>query len=357
MRQNSLMISLMLICFSMFWHLPVQAQNCTMPLNLVQNPTFDNGLSNYNSTGSWQFNQSLNPAIYGSFYSTRTAVVNAGAAPTGNEANSYPSASLNAFVINENDGANDSLEIGNVPGDLVSYADDSLHIYFDMGWRHAGGSQSFSATLDVVVDGTVYMTITTISGTGGGNATAVLLNGATLGPGGGLTYFNPGGGGALSQWNTISLVVPFSGTTMPEVSFVMSGSNGVSDDFLLDRIYIPVCPFAAVVPVKKSLVLFDPINGSTDPKAIPGAHLRYCIIVTNPDQGANKTSVAISDNISGLPITFVPDSIRVGGTASGSTCNDDGVSGGSFDTDTVSATIGSLAAGATRTVYFEVEVQ
>ncbi|MEP4060462.1 MAG: hypothetical protein ABJ143_06355 [Parasphingorhabdus sp.] len=341
----------------MLWHLPLQAENCTAPLNLVQNPTFDSGLNSYVSTGSWQFNQSLDPGVYGTVYNTRTAVVNGAAAPTGNEANSYPTDTLRAFVINEDDGANDTLEIGKISDDLVSYSDTGLQIYFDMGWRQAGGTQSYTATLDVVVNGTTYMTISTFNGTSAGNATGALFNGATLGTGTGLTYYNPGGNGALSQWNTISLIVPFNGTVMPDISFVMSGSNGVSDDFNLDRIYIPVCRYEAVVPVKQSQILYDPVHGTINPKAIPGAHLRYCIIVTNPANGANKTSVAVSDNISALPISFVPGSIRVAGTANGSTCNDDGAIGGSYVADTIMATIGSLAAGSAKTVYFEVEVQ
>lgn len=50
---------------------------------------------------------------------------------------------------------------------------------------------------------------------------------------------------------------------------------------------------------KTSAVVSDPINGSTNPKAIPGATVEYTITITNGAGAATATNIAISDNIDG----------------------------------------------------------
>lgn len=332
------------------------AANCDLPVNLLKNPTFDSGLSDYTTVGHWVFNQSLNPGIYGTFYSSRAAVENSNAAPSGDEATNYPSASLGAFALNEADGANDELVPGQVAGSYVSFADGKLHVYFDFGWRQAGGSPTSAASLGVKVGTTTYLTITSVAGNSPGNATGALSNGAALGANGTLIYTNTGGAGALSRWYTVPLIVPFSGASMPDITFTMSGGGGASDDFALDRLFVPVC---AVAPLQVETIVTavsDPIHDIVDPNVLPGSILRFCTIVTNPVGNAHASNVALTDDVGSLPMTFVPGTIRVNGTVTDGDCNLDGVVGGSIASGVVSGTISSLPAGATRTYYFEMEL-
>lgn len=76
---------------------------------------------------------------------------------------------------------------------------------------------------------------------------------------------------------------------------------------------------AAITVTKRSLVFWDPINESTNPKAIPGAAVLYCITVKN-EGGTAASDVTISDQIPAntafveadatLGITDATDSIR-----------------------------------------------
>lgn len=331
---------------------PVSAQNCTTPVNLNTNGSFNSALSGYSSVGSWQFNQTLDPGVYGTIYNTHAAVRNPTAGPTGALSTNYPASTLNSFVINENDAANDTLTISTPVTGYGLYNSGQLRIWFDVGWRQAGGSPTTAATLDIRVNGTSFMRITTVAGNNPGSATSTLFLGATLGTSSASAFANTGGAGALSQWNTVHLIVPYSASTMPVVSFAMSGGGGVSDDFALDRIYVPMCAVSSVVTSKLMWVVSDAVS-SSNPKAIPGATIRYCITVTNPAGNPTVQTVNINDTLSTLPATFVADSLRINGTVAGSTCNADGVAGGSFGSGTVSATLANLASGQARTIYFD----
>jgi uncharacterized repeat protein (TIGR01451 family) len=117
---------------------------------------------------------------------------------------------------------------------------------------------------------------------------------------------------------------------------------------------------AALLSVtKQSRVLSDPFNLAVNPKMIPGATVEYCIVVVNAAGGGAADSVAISDAIP-ANTTFVAGSIRLNGTYTGTvptgTCNGDGVAGGSFAANTVSGNLGTIAAGNTRTLYFNVTI-
>ncbi len=125
---------------------------------------------------------------------------------------------------------------------------------------------------------------------------------------------------------------------------------------------------AADISVSKtSKILWDPVNGSTNPKAIPGAIVEYCIAVANAAGGAPATGVAISDTIpanltyySSLatgPVT-VPGIIGVvtEGTVTGSACNADGSGTGAQAAGVVSGNLGTVASGATETLIFRVIV-
>lgn len=84
-------------------------------------------------------------------------------------------------------------------------------------------------------------------------------------------------------------------------------------------------PQANLSITKISNVVSDGVSGG-NPKALPGAIMRYCILVANAGSGT-ATSVSISDTIP-ANVTFVPGSILSGANcASAATAEDDNAAG------------------------------
>jgi uncharacterized repeat protein (TIGR01451 family) len=113
---------------------------------------------------------------------------------------------------------------------------------------------------------------------------------------------------------------------------------------------------ASLSATKSSRIVSDPFNGTTNPKMIPGAVVEYCVAVANAAGSATATNVAVSDT---LPATTAYDSafgVLLNGTATGATCNADGVAGGAYAAGVVSGTLSDIAAGVTRTLVFRVTV-
>ena len=113
---------------------------------------------------------------------------------------------------------------------------------------------------------------------------------------------------------------------------------------------------ASLVVTKSSRIVSDPLNGTTQPKMIPGAVVEYCVAVANAAGSATATNIAISDTLP-TATTFVSAfGILVNGTVTGSTCNADGTAGGAHASGVVTATLSDIAAGVTRTALFRVTV-
>ena len=113
---------------------------------------------------------------------------------------------------------------------------------------------------------------------------------------------------------------------------------------------------AALTATKTSRVISDPFNNTTDPKMIPGAVVEYGIAVEIAAGSSTATGINVSDE---LPTQTTYDSafgIKLNGTVTGSTCNADGASGGSYAAGIVSGTLSDIAAGVTRTLVFRVTV-
>jgi uncharacterized membrane protein len=105
---------------------------------------------------------------------------------------------------------------------------------------------------------------------------------------------------------------------------------------------------------KTSTLISDPVNGTTNPKAIPGAVLEYCIAVSNAAGAATANSLTLSDPLPATVTYSTAYGAFLNGTVTGSTCNADGIAGGTYNagTTTVSGTLNNLAAGATETLRF-----
>ncbi|MEZ5679812.1 MAG: hypothetical protein R3E14_00775 [Erythrobacter sp.] len=114
---------------------------------------------------------------------------------------------------------------------------------------------------------------------------------------------------------------------------------------------------AALSAVKSMRIIDDPVNGTTNPKAIPGATIEYCIAVSNASGSATATNVNVTDVLPGDVTYDAGFGIFVDGTVDGSNvCQADGVAGGSFAAGTVSGTLSNIAASVTRTLYFRATI-
>ncbi|MCP5396771.1 MAG: DUF11 domain-containing protein [Sphingomonadaceae bacterium] len=122
-------------------------------------------------------------------------------------------------------------------------------------------------------------------------------------------------------------------------------------------------PQTGIAVQKTSLVVSDPVNGTTNPKAIPGATVRYCILITN-NATSTLGSVVASDIIP-ANVTFIPGSMKSGtACASASTAEDDNASGGdendpigaSYSGGTLQASSSAITAGTSIAVTFDATV-
>jgi uncharacterized repeat protein (TIGR01451 family) len=122
-------------------------------------------------------------------------------------------------------------------------------------------------------------------------------------------------------------------------------------------------PYTTSVNVSKiSWVVSDGVSGA-NPKALPGATVRYCITVSNTG-GSTMTSVNASDPVPSN-LSFVAGSIRSGTSCGGaSSVEDDGNSGadesdpfgGSYAGTTVTGTAATLAGGSAFVFTFDATV-
>lgn len=122
-------------------------------------------------------------------------------------------------------------------------------------------------------------------------------------------------------------------------------------------------PTTNLTIAKTSSVVSDPTNGTTDPKAIPGATMRYCILVTNNGSGT-ATGINVGDPLPATT-TFIPGSLRSGTSCAGATTVEDDNASGADESDpfgasiagtTVAATTPTLAPTGTMAVTFDVTV-
>lgn len=108
--------------------------------------------------------------------------------------------------------------------------------------------------------------------------------------------------------------------------------------------------------IKSSTIISDPLNGTTDPKFIPGAVIQYCIAVTNAASSAEATSVAIADPLPGGIMYDSAYGIKLNGSVESGVCQTDGAAGGSFGSNTVSGTLASVPGGSTKTLLFRATI-
>ncbi len=121
---------------------------------------------------------------------------------------------------------------------------------------------------------------------------------------------------------------------------------------------------------KTSTVISDPVNGTSNPKAIPGAVVQYCLLVTNngrstaPNVTAPQTNLTVLDPVpSGL--TYVPGSMLSGSSCATATTAEDDDNTGTDESDpigmsvsgaTITGITASLAPNASMALVFSAKV-
>jgi uncharacterized repeat protein (TIGR01451 family) len=112
---------------------------------------------------------------------------------------------------------------------------------------------------------------------------------------------------------------------------------------------------ATLSVTKTSTVVSDPFNGTTNPKRIPGAVVRYSIVVTNSG-AANATNVVVRDAIP-ASTTYAASTITLNAGALTDAGDLDAGDMGATNSGEVTVNIGPLASsGGTATVTFDVTV-
>lgn len=116
---------------------------------------------------------------------------------------------------------------------------------------------------------------------------------------------------------------------------------------------------------KVATVVSDPVNGTTNPKALPGAVIEYCLIVSN-NGSSSATGVTLSDPIP-ANTTYAAGTIKVNSTGTSTTCTlgngtavlDSGDANGDYNVTTagnVTVKAGTVAASGVFRAVFRVTV-
>ena len=188
-------------------------------------------------------------------------------------------------------------------------------IQLSQWWRNGGPALgSTSAQLNITVASTLYARVTT-DASAGTSATVTYFNGAT----GNLTSITE----FISTGWRINLPTTVAATGA--IAFNFTPGGGTSDDFEVDNVTLYTCTPGQLSVTKISSVLSDSVSAS-NPKSIPGALVRYCILVTNTGS-VTSSNVSVSDPLPG-DVTYVPNSMASAtGCGTATTAEDDDAAG------------------------------
>jgi uncharacterized repeat protein (TIGR01451 family) len=140
-----------------------------------------------------------------------------------------------------------------------------------------------------------------------------------------------------------------------------AGSTDSANDGAYSATDTYVVSAASLTVTKSSRVIDDPVNGTTNPKMIPGATVEYCISVANAAGSATATGIALSDILTN-ELVFVPGSIIIDGTLASADPTDcdtgTGSAGGSYNSGNseVSGTLSDIGANENRTLVFRATI-
>jgi uncharacterized repeat protein (TIGR01451 family) len=156
--------------------------------------------------------------------------------------------------------------------------------------------------------------------------------------------------------------LPTSVAATGAIAFTFTPGGGTSDDFEVDNVTLYTCTPANLSVSKISTVLSDGVSVS-NPKAIPGALVRYCITVSNIGS-ITASNLVLSDAVPG-DVTYVPATLFSGTSCGTATTAEDDDNSGADETDpngasitgaTITATSTSLIAGSSLAFVFNANV-
>jgi len=164
-----------------------------------------------------------------------------------------------------------------------------------------------------------------------------------------------------------------------DIVFADGQGSDTADDVARDAKYSKdsdyIITAASITVVKSSTVVSDPFNGTTNPKAIPGATIEFTITLTNAAGASTATGIAFSDSlnseITGGTLAFLPNGYAAAkgiqvtapninsGSALALTNASDGDQGDWNVTGANTVTVGGiqLAANESATIKFRVVIQ
>jgi uncharacterized repeat protein (TIGR01451 family) len=190
----------------------------------------------------------------------------------------------------------------------------------------------------------------TVTGTFNGSAVyPVLTNGAANYVIGNSAYGDLlSADGSADGTVTVTFNAPVDTITIEYGSHALAPANPGQQGMALHDILF--CrPAANLAVAKTSSVVSDPVNGASNAKAIPGARMRYCILVTNNGSGT-ATGISIADPLP-AGTSFVPGSLRSGTSCAGAATGEDDNASGADESDPFGASIaGTTVAAATATL-------
>ena len=229
------------------------------------------------------------------------------------------------------------------------------------GWQ-AGDTQATS--LAAVASGdavTVYVVADVPLGQANGDIATQILTATAASGVTATTGYAGTGGSAIAQ----TPLGTANGKMTLETVFADAQAEAATGDGLKDGRHAARADFrvatATLSVAKYSRVVSDPFSGAASPRAIPGAVVEYCIVISNAAGAATADSVIASDAIP-ASLTYVPNSVYLNGTFDDPTdvCTDPGGAAGNDGTNlsgsTVSNNFGSVAAGVTRTLRFRATI-
>lgn len=148
--------------------------------------------------------------------------------------------------------------------------------------------------------------------------------------------------------DTTGIDTVFADTAGPGLDAARDGKAGIGDDLTV---------FTATLSLTRtSKVVSNLVEGTANPKAIPGALVEYCLLVNNA-AGGTATDVTVTDALDSDLTYDSTFGVYRNGTVTDGACNADGSPDGSFNASVVTGTIASLAAGETRTVRYRATVK
>lgn len=166
-----------------------------------------------------------------------------------------------------------------------------------------------------------------------------------------------GGTGALGTELTTAYVDPINGAID---TVLADGNNGFEADNAGDFSDTDsfVVSAAALTVAKTSSILWDPVNLTSSPKAIPGAVIEYCITVANSAGSATATNVAVNDVLPADVSYPAPAPYNTGVFVDGDGACASGTASGTYNSTDheVDGALSNIAAGVTRSLYFNVVI-